>query len=362
MVSLSRLDIEKRILLLGLTGSRAYGTFTEDSDYDYKGVFIAPPEFYLGVSCIEQKDKGWDIPVEGSLYPFLTKDTVVYEMQKYINLLRNNNPNILELLFLPSYEAKNSAADLLLENRTSFFTKKVVKAYIGYAYAQMKKCEVHRSWLLQEELTFPLKSEFGLEDKFVITKSNLHRYLEYIYTMTVDKIEFLGPSEEFRNLLEKVDYKHIIKNYPLLENSLPFISELCGIEEVLLEKINRNIKYRNAIKKYKSWLAWKNNRNPERFEIEKKCGYDGKHLSHCLRLLRQGREIVDNKNLIVDRREAGDADLLKDIRYGKVDFEYVSSIIEAEFIELKNKDVSHLPDCIEDDLLNTICIEMYYMY
>ena len=49
------LNLDDRFLLLAITGSNAYGLAIEDvSDIDYKGVFVAPKNYYLGLATIEQ--------------------------------------------------------------------------------------------------------------------------------------------------------------------------------------------------------------------------------------------------------------------------------------------------------------------
>ena len=45
---MDRKTVESGLILLALTGSQAYGTATPTSDRDYKGVFIAPKDYYLG--------------------------------------------------------------------------------------------------------------------------------------------------------------------------------------------------------------------------------------------------------------------------------------------------------------------------
>ncbi|BAZ69080.1 hypothetical protein NIES4106_38490 [Fischerella sp. NIES-4106] len=45
---MKRIEVEKRCILIGLAGSHGYGLNRPDSDYDYRGVFIAPKRYYLG--------------------------------------------------------------------------------------------------------------------------------------------------------------------------------------------------------------------------------------------------------------------------------------------------------------------------
>ncbi len=49
---MDRRQVEERTVLLVLTGSRGYGLATEQSDYDYRGVFIATKPYYLGFGLV----------------------------------------------------------------------------------------------------------------------------------------------------------------------------------------------------------------------------------------------------------------------------------------------------------------------
>ncbi|GAA0339248.1 hypothetical protein GCM10008967_31950 [Bacillus carboniphilus] len=46
--------LEDRTIILAPTGSYAYGTNTETSDKDYKGVCIPPIDFYLGLNAFNE--------------------------------------------------------------------------------------------------------------------------------------------------------------------------------------------------------------------------------------------------------------------------------------------------------------------
>ena len=46
--------LKNRTILLTRTGSHAYGTNTPESDEDYRGVCVPPPEYYLGLKSINE--------------------------------------------------------------------------------------------------------------------------------------------------------------------------------------------------------------------------------------------------------------------------------------------------------------------
>ena len=120
---MKRIEVEQRTIFVGLAGSHGYGLNRPESDYDYRGVFIAPKRYYLGFDSIEQKDSGWD---ETGIFPFIdgNEDTVIYELRKVIHLLAGANPNVLELLWLTNYPFLTNVGQHLINHRHLFLSKK----------------------------------------------------------------------------------------------------------------------------------------------------------------------------------------------------------------------------------------------
>jgi hypothetical protein len=118
--------------------------------------------------------------------------------------------------------------------------------------------------------------------------------------------------------------------------------------------------YLAARKEWDSYQSWQKYRNSKRKEIEAKCGFDAKHASHALRLLYTGREIIQTKTLIVDRRKAGDADYLLEVKKGNVSYEEVMAECDRVYNEIKSIDERDidLSDRVDEDLLNHLCIEL----
>ena len=77
----------KRIILLGLGGSYAYGTFQENSDIDFRGITLNMTSDLLGLTEFEQ-------------YEDDKTDTVIYSFNKMVKLLLECNPNTCEILGL----------------------------------------------------------------------------------------------------------------------------------------------------------------------------------------------------------------------------------------------------------------------
>jgi len=106
---------EYELILLTLTGSRLYGTENENSDWDYRGIFIANPDTKIGLlNSVDQIEGfGLDKELSGVLgIDIVSDDLVLFEIRKFIKLAADNNPNILDVLM--NEIDKNTIVDNLL--------------------------------------------------------------------------------------------------------------------------------------------------------------------------------------------------------------------------------------------------------
>lgn len=118
-----------KIILQGVTGSKAYGLDTPQSDTDKKAVYVAPSMDL--VSLHPPKDT----------FDYHNPDLVIHELGKFVNLALACNPTILEMLYLDNYEVLTVEGASLVNARNRFLSKKVSKTYGGYAIAQVKRLE-----------------------------------------------------------------------------------------------------------------------------------------------------------------------------------------------------------------------------
>lgn len=359
---MKRKEVEERTIFVGLAGSHAYGLNHPKSDYDYRGVFIAPKEYYLGFDSIEQKDSGWD---EEGIFPFIdgNKDTVIYELKKVVQLLSAANPNVLELLWLDNYPFITRVGEYLIEHRQLSLSKKVKHTYSGYAFAQIRKMETHRKWLLNPPQSKPLPQEFGIEDENVLTKDEVNAFLEYLYNLVRGRIEFLEEAEQLYQLLTAdIDFKGLLKQHPLPDEMLVYTQSLTNSRSDFIRLLQKSQKYQGALREWKAYLSWQQNRNPVRAEMEKKSGFDLKHGMHCIRLLRSGLEILEQGRVVVNRQKAGDVDELKAILRGDYTYEQVMKMADELVAQM---DVvyarSPLPLVPDLDRINQLCIELVEM-
>ncbi|MFM2061509.1 MAG: hypothetical protein RLZZ507_1179 [Cyanobacteriota bacterium] len=359
---MKRIEVEQRTIFIGLAGSHGYGLSRPDSDYDYRGVFIAPKRYYLGFDSIEQKDSGWDEP---GIFPFIdgNQDTVIYELRKVLHLLAGANPNVLELLWLPTYPILTDVGQHLINHRKLFLSKKVKHTYSGYAFAQIKKMETHRKWLLNPPAKKPIPSDFGIADEPPLSKDELNAFLEYLYLLIRGKIEFLEEAEQLYKLLTAdIDFKGILKQYALADETLAYSQNLTNSRKDFIRLLQKSQSYQIALREWKAYISWQQNRNPARAEMERKSGYDLKHGMHCIRLLRSGLEILQRGEVIVDRKIAGDVDDLKAILRGEYTYEQLMKMAEDLVAQMdifyQQSTLAHKPDL---EKINDLCMELVEM-
>ena len=120
----------KRILILGVGGSYAYGTNNEGSDIDLRGVTLQLPSDLIGLTEFEQ-------------YEDDRTDTVIYGFNKLVKLLLDCNPNTCEILGLEGdqYLIQSQLGHELIENSSLFLSKRAIKSFGGYADAQLRRLQ-----------------------------------------------------------------------------------------------------------------------------------------------------------------------------------------------------------------------------
>lgn len=133
----------KKQILKVIVGSQAHGLADENSDFDYRGVFIVPTSEFLKVGIKKVKETSW---IEGD------DDNTSWEFGHFMNMAAYCNPTVLETFLAPFAPGKKlgdltqedaKLQDTAIELRKLFpyvwNSVRVKEAFIGYGINQRKK-------------------------------------------------------------------------------------------------------------------------------------------------------------------------------------------------------------------------------
>ena len=277
--------LKDRIILLGISGSHAYGTNNENSDIDLRGIALERPAELIGLQKFEQ-------------YTDEHTDSVIYGFNKVMRLLIDCNPTLIELLGLDSaqYIYMHEIGRELVENRHMFLSKKAARSFGGYADMQLRRLQNanarDHSDQKQREEHIRRSVQHALDD--MVTKyQSLHQedvriYIDKALNENMDTELFMDAG--FRHMPLR-DYKHIW-------NTL-----------------------RNVIIDYDK-IGARNHKKDD--------NHLNKHAMHLVRLFHMAIEILEDEE--IHTRRTWDLPLLLDIRAGK--YMTKNHQMNAEFYEI----------------------------
>ena len=365
----------ENLVYLTIHGSKAYGLSNELSDLDIKGICIPPRSVeYDLFHKFEQSDNHPFVEaVAGHLKnPKNPKlESTVFSLRKLFVLASNINPNIIEVLWTdPSdHIMTTELSDTLMENRNLFLSSKAKFTFSGYAFSQAAKIERHRKWIVLGELKEPTRAEFGLPDirarqldeVFGFIKSEVERW-----NLSKFPMEEQDRAELKETIWELVDNVSQLKvgwdNWPQVYEAsvVDRIAKEYDLKDEVVDLLNRERNFKRAKEQYSSWLNWKKNRNVDRHKLEVKSGYDTKHASHLVRLMRMGQEILVEGKVIVKRP---DAEEILHIKNGGWSYDRVmehAKDIQSKMDEAYKSTI--LPRSVDFEKLNSLYHSLYEKY
>jgi predicted nucleotidyltransferase len=379
--------LNENTIYVTLHGSQAYGLANEFSDTDVKGICIPPREVeYHLYHRFEQAENSPDLEkkLEHLKNPKNPKfESTIYSLRKFFLLAAEVNPNIIELLWTdPKHHfISKFPMDKIIENRNLFLSNKARYTFAGYAVAQAKKIERHRKWIVLGEVKPPTREQFGLptvEPKGVeevrgYMKSKVEQW--NLNQFPIDEMLRAELKDNIWELLTNVSGREIsVANWPDEYHSgvLNQMKLEWNLKDEVVAFINAERAYSKAKQVYDSWVSWKKERNPARRALEEKSGYDTKHASHLVRLMRMGYEILSEGKVIVNR-EGIDADELLAIKNGAWDFDKVMEYknemetkLDVEYARQKKLIAEGKPVPLAREVnkekLNTLYHELYEDY
>jgi predicted nucleotidyltransferase len=346
-----------------IAGSKAYGLDLPTSDTDIRGIYMLPNEFLLG--------KGYSEQINNT-----TSDIVYYELNRFVHLLEQNNPNILEELFVPKDKIlfMSPKIKLLYDNKDKFLTTKCRNTFGGYSISQIKKARG-----LNKKIVNPIDKErktpldfcyiFEKEDGYtMLAKQWLDKHKkkqefcglaelpngEQIYKVYYD---YLAETKNENPRYADIE-THNFRGIELDESNQLRHSEIpkgLMLEGFLYYNLNG---YSQYCKEYKEYWEWVEKRNPVRYNdnAQHGKGYDGKNLMHCLRMLDMAIEVAQGKgiNLVRPNRE-----WLLSVRRGEASYEEIIGLIEQKKVQMDEAfERSELPTHVNPKFVHNLLIEM----
>jgi uncharacterized protein len=332
--------LEEHTIFLTLAGSQAHGTARPGSDIDVRGVCVAPLPVRVSLfKTFEQYEGELPPALAGQVIPRIKEhptaaqglgvktECVIYDVAKFLSLCAAANPNALEILFA-------SEADWLLaaptwrrlhDERRQFLTKKVQQTFLGYAMAQLKKIQTHRSWLLNPPTKKPSREDFGLPAHGGTLSADDQNRIEQgiadkVRSYGIDNVDLPKPARIALQERLEAFYRDALSvtSNDVEERLRAVATAALGIPSDVAWTLNAEKRYRAALKQWDSYQTWQAQRNPARAELERSHGYDTKHAMHLIRLMRMGLEVLQTGELRVRR---DDAEQLSAIRDGALSFD-----------------------------------------
>jgi predicted nucleotidyltransferase len=157
-----------------LMGSVAYGVSGESSDWDIYGFCIPPkkilfPHLAGEIHGFGRQTKRFDQWQKHHLKDTDTGreyDFSIYNIVRYFHLCMENNPNMIDSLFVPTECVLHSTqlGEMVRENRKLFLHKGAWHRFKGYAYSQLHKMDIKTPEI--DSNRAKIVEEFGYDIKF----------------------------------------------------------------------------------------------------------------------------------------------------------------------------------------------------
>lgn len=310
-------------------GSHLYGTNTENSDLDLKGIYLpTAEEIVLGKI---RKTIATSRPKQESERN--NKDDVdieIVSLDRFLDLLLQGQTMALDMLFAPLSSYTNFTDEGLRIMSTIYGARGIllnrnVNAFVGYARQQASK--------------------YGVKGFRVAAMREIVEYLQRMpphekLGIAISKMEALGvplPKNEFTSIVQ-IEGKNGVENHiKVCERKVPF---------------NATVKYANQV-----FQRVFDEYGKRALKAEKNEGIDWKALSHAVRVNNEAIELLNTAQITFPRP---DRDLLLKIKLGYMDYNEVAVIIEKGLEDLQEAQAnSHLPDKPDRDWVDRFIFDVY---
>ena len=172
LTKLDKLNVPDNLIFLCYRGSISHNTYVPNTDpnsvddIDLMGVFLSPPEYYIGLSQ-HKLDNPTTVEIIQEVDGILL-DCVFYELRHFISMALKSNPNVFSALWVkPEHHILvDEQFKPYLDNRKIFLSKdQIYKSFTGYANGQLKRMTHYDKKGYMGEKRKRLVEKFGYDCK-----------------------------------------------------------------------------------------------------------------------------------------------------------------------------------------------------
>ena len=332
--------INGKLIYLSQYGSHLYGLNTENSDLDFRGVYIPTLDDIIlkkdkdeinteiilsdGIKSEYHSDNYYDVYHNSNFIPnkyLINKkkvDVKIFSLQKFIQLCSKADTNALDLLFSIDTPAdhtwqykglvKNVPEEMkyplryIHENRNKLINTDRLESPITYAFKQATKYGLKGERLKVLKLV-KQKAEYLKKNK---TLTELRTVVVEDLIDHTDLMDLEIPNNHLK--IDVLDNKGKKEKYLFV----------CGVQHQFNLELDKFIK-RIEEKINKEYTSQRT--------IDASDGNDWKALSHAIRVLLEIKELLDTGNIQFPLK---DKDFLLDIKLGKVEREFIDNFFNQE--------------------------------
>lgn len=298
-------------------GSHLYGTSSDTSDTDIKGVFIPNKrDILLGTIKHHYSEKREKAPGEKNTSDDI--DIEMFSIQEFIRKACEGQTIALDMLHVPENKIinKNEIWDSIIKQRERFYTKSL-SAFVDYAQKQAAKYGVKGSRL-----------------------NSVKKFIDFLNT-------YNDSSTKLSELWAFIEEDEHIRFIPDTPNGISQF-QICGKIFQSTCRVSYVLPIINAYYNEYGSRAQKAATNE---------GVDFKALSHAVRAAMEVKELLTEGTITFPLKEA---DLVKKIKYGQMDYTtQVCPILENLIDECKELSAaSTLPETVDQEYWNNFIINV----
>lgn len=314
-----------RLLLKTLHGSHLYGTNTENSDIDYKGIHLPSGKSIILQNPENVIDKSIESKLENGKNSQNAIDYQSISLQKFIHQINAGDSISTEILFTPNHAIMDAIPEWFrLKEKIMPLINSEIKGFTDYCIHHASKYSV------KTDRFNAIKKLVDLIEKS-IEKYNKNEKIEII----LNEINEIAQDNEYINIIE-IESGH--------DNLMKHI-ECCSRKTPITNNLETAFKMYNKIKE--------NYGNRVKSAIDNE-GIDWKNISHAIRMAGQAKELLEIGKITFPRPNA---EYLIAIKEGKLQYKEIASELE-DIINNLDKNKSVLPINKNTDIMNEIIDEI----